>query len=784
MKLRPKDIVAAFAALLLAKLTNLYTQGSESMEASIQLAFYSICTSHVNIPANDPSEKLNESIRYDVARPVLLDMDGDGTTEALVVPLLNDTNWELQILDLTPLRDNLVKEQIPIIPKVLFHSTREHDRNSRMKPVPVKLTTGQMILVDKQEDESESITQKNSENTKDTLQYYCGIDWYDAHTSCAVPCPNMNECPQGQLCFADTGCNTNERQGKTTSSIGGIHVEDLAKTPKDGLPTIVSVWSDGSVTLHSILGKLGQPLEMVELWNVKLLSLDGESGHDSVFVDFLELDVILDADLFGTFGTVFISTMYKSQKRSLEGSIESVVNDLYVAIDAHDGTVLWRHSSQDQNQKEKNTMNSEVQALSSIARRRSRSSLYFPVVDNAYEDFEHSEDCFHHFHSNIMDPSSHVLPHSFWDNQFHYGSIAQDTKLLFSHFDRKRAYRNKSIHVERKHLESKKGHAKNGWISRTIDKALNIPENVAYQQGHKTRTLHYGRPNVLLHHNHLGVTVLALKNGKQVCHLALSDHTLYGDLDNDGVVDHLKIHFDVKRNSALMPSEVKKCEAWLQSGLTPAKDGSFVHFPLCDHYTTNMKTLQYRNHIGDITSTESAPPLLVEGFDDLVSSDWTLDIVYALNHGALKRFDVHGRLIWSALFRDIPSWDNSRSVLLDRINFEGSTTHGTSVAAIRPIILSGDDSFALFSSKHGRLLDKTSFPQLSVSRPLLGDFDGDGTSDVIVFTTDGVLGFKIDIYSNKMTFMHVMNGLLFVMMIISVAYAITLDKNDKHLKHL
>jgi hypothetical protein len=257
---------------------------------------------------------------------------------------------------------------------------------------------------------------------------------------------------------------------------------------------------------------------------------------------------------------------------------------------------------------------------------------------------------------------------------------------------------------------------------------------------------------------------------------------LYGDLQNDGIIDHLQVLFDVKRDSVLMPSERVKCEAWLQSGLTPAKDGSFVHFPLCEHYNTNMKTLQARHHQGEITSTESAPPLLVEGFDDLVSTDWTLDIVYALNHGVLKRFDIHGGLIWSAT-GDIPSWDNSRSVLLDRINFEGSTTHGTSVSAIRPIILSGDDSFALFSSKHGRLLDKISFPQLSVSRPLLGDFDRDGTSDVIVFTTDGFLGFKINIYSNKLTFMNVMNGLLFVMISLSVAYA-SFNKNGKRLKQL
>lgn len=778
MKLRPIDIAAAFAAILLVKLTNVYTQGSESMEASIQLAFYSVWTSHVNIPDKDLNKQRGDSIRYDVARPVLLDVDGDGTSEALVVPLLNDTIWELQVLDLTPLRDKWAKEVIPFVPKKLFTSTKEDHRNHKVKAVPVKFTTGQLILVEKQEDESE--TKKNDEtNSNDTSQFYCGIDWHDAHTSCAIPCPNMSECPQGQFCFADTGCNRKESQKKTVSSIGGVLLEELTKTPKDGLPTVVSVWSDGRVILHSIFGKLGEPLEMVELWNVKILSMDDENRQDSVFIEFLELDVILDSEFFGTFGTVFLAATYKSQIRSTEGNSETVVNDLYIALDAHDGTIIWRHNSKDQNQKGKNDKNSEVKTLSSIARRRSRASLYYPVVDNAYEDFEHSEDCFHHFHSNVMDVSSHVLPHSFWDNQFRYGSIAQDTKLLFSHFDRKRNFRITSNRVEGKSFESKESRTKNGWIFRVFDKTKGKPEKGAYNE---LRNLRYGRPNVLLHHNHLGVTVLALKNGKQVCHLALSDHKLYGDLENDGIIDQLQVIFDVQRDLASMPPERTNCEASLQSGINPAKDGSSVRFPLCEHYTTHIKALQSRHHLGDITSTESAPPLLIEGFDDLISTDWTLDIVYALNHGVLKRFNVHGGLIWSAL-GEIPSWDNSRSVLLDRISFEGSTTHGTSVSAIRPIILSGDDSFALFSSKHGRLLDKTSFPQLSVSRPLLGDFDGDGTSDVIIFTTDGVLGFKIDIYSNKMTFIHVMNGLLFVMVTISVAYASS-NKNGKRLKQL
>lgn len=758
MKWTNRDVVAALGALVLAKLTTLYTTGSESMEASINLAFYYVYKAHVHVPdrLSVHAEETEKVVKYNTARPELLDIDGDGIYEALVVPSLKDHLWQIQILDLRPLHHpKKAIQDDPIVPKLLFQSGRKLDndhpeKNSKVAPVPVKITTGHMILLEKLEDQSE-IRQTEHENITDKSQYFCGIDWHDARTSCSTPCPNMNECPNGENCFADTGCFPRIKDGK---SVGGINFKELSRTPNESLPIIATVWSDGTVTLHSIIGKVAEELQLMEIWNLKILSLNTGNGNPDTFIDYMELDLIIDSEIFGTFGTIFILATYQS---------DNVVNVLHVAIDAHNGNILWRHSSQDK-PKKMNKINLRNETIwTSMERRRSRANLYFDDHDHGFEDFERSEDCLHHFHADLMDSSSHMLPHSYWEDIHQYGATAQDTQLIISHLDRKRSHRSNYGTI----VQPKKAKKINGWVSNKFRNTFSVPKaKLNFQNSNKNR-FPYGKPNALIHHNNFGISVLALKNGKQVCHLTLPDRAMYGDINEDGVIDKLEVVFHEKEINAISVEDNPLCEGRIQHGINPMMEGDVVQVPVCiDHPTMKYK----KKPTGMFPSSHSTRPLLVERFNDLASSERNYDIIYALNHGLMKRFDSRGQLQWSATSH-IPSWDNNRSVLLDRINFQGSTTHGTSVSAIRPIILSGDDSLALYSSKHGRLLDKIPFPQLAVSRPSLGDFNGDGTTDVILCTTDGVWGFQIEIYSDKMTFMNVMNGLLFALICVAIVYS-------------
>ena len=52
----------------------------------------------------------------------------------------------------------------------------------------------------------------------------------------------------------------------------------------------------------------------------------------------------------------------------------------------------------------------------------------------------------------------------------------------------------------------------------------------------------YGRPNVVVVHNYEGIHVHALRNGRSLCHISLSDRIAYDDIDHDGTIDSVQLY--------------------------------------------------------------------------------------------------------------------------------------------------------------------------------------------------------------------------------------------------
>ena len=48
-------------------------------------------------------------------------------------------------------------------------------------------------------------------------------------------------------------------------------------------------------------------------------------------------------------------------------------------------------------------------------------------------------------------------------------------------------------------------------------------------------------------------------------------------------------------------------------------------------------------------------------------------------------------------------------------------------------------------SRDGAVLSTSELPNKPISRPVFGDFDSDGVSDVIVVTEDAILGFRLEV---------------------------------------
>jgi len=281
-------------------------------------------------------------------------------------------------------------------------------------------------------------------------------------------------------------------------------------------------------------------------------------------------------------------------------------------------------------------------------------------------------------------------------------------------------------------------------------------------------------------HNQLGMEVRSLKNGRSLCHLSLWTETLYTDLNHDGVLDSIQIvtgdheppeadeKLDdqykftaelVKRVANLdekvslkeaLEQQVKRtslCHAMALSGV-PNKEELFSA-NLCGRESTHPSV-----------ALEGAPPLAVEG------TRKGKDVIMAVNNGMVHRYrGSTGRRQWQLVgkhYEDFPTWDDASIVALSRIEAENV------LPSNRPIVLAGENSLAILSPKKGRVLSTAIFPQPSSRRPVLIDFTGDGTTDVLVITTDAIWGYQVVVRTGASIFFRIVVGLLLVGMMLAL----------------
>jgi hypothetical protein len=83
------------------------------------------------------------------------------------------------------------------------------------------------------------------------------------------------------------------------------------------------------------------------------------------------------------------------------------------------------------------------------------------------------------------------------------------------------------------------------------------------------------------------------------------------------------------------------------------------------------------------------------------------------------------------------------------------------------MLITGDNSMALLSRK-GEILANADIPRKPVLKPVIGDFDSDGVTDIIIVTEDSILGYKLKIApATRLMFITVL-GLLFLIILVFV----------------
>jgi hypothetical protein len=809
--LRKRDVVAVLFAVLLSQIA---WNRQESLSATVHLSFY---LSHPVDGTNDHT-----------VLPAVVDLDGDDTPDTLVHIVSQDDrkSWKLKVMNIQ------AKQQEPFQPPVVIESSPILFQDIQPLPsfddmamplMPLRMTAGHVLVKPlwkpKNTKEATSTNKKNEkyEDIADrTKRFFCGENWSDAARLCAVPCPSgtKDECPEGQKCYADTPCDhfheAAASQQKAESEMMTFEslltdYKNVTRTfflsPAGGLPSVMTLWSNGVVTLHSLTAaksvrkeksKTSQELEIKLMWQVNILP----DPDDFIIVDWTEWTIsFVDAvDADNGSGLVVVSATLETLPKDFEdGQEDFVYTTLVATIDARSGIVVWRSLLKDEGADPKEQIMLPLRrGTSSTARRRS-------LVPNL------------HHHQNDMQADvgrQNCLQSSFRRPLLLSSTVAGGGALPFSYFTEDDA----SVRVLHFDLEQPHPHEqhpssdKNKKTGENLSQKKKITKQSAKYRNRRNGPVH-GRPNVLVTHNQEGLHVRSLKNGRSLCHLGLSQATVYADINHDGTLDSIQVavgnqEIDDKFQEEGQVSEEadddlrfiselakrvattkkgKKSQGDSNEEIDSADGNSGKRASLChllalsgfpsreELFSANLcgwwllsKGLQ------PDTKLVAAPPLLVEPTDD-GRNGW--DIIAAVNIGKVSRFHGStGRQQWivsgnhhsEKVGNSIPHWDNIELAVLSRVDAPNA------IPANRPIVLAGQDGLAILSAQSGKILASASFPQPSIRRPILVDFNGDGITDVLVQTKDAIWGFKIVVRTGSSVFLRILVGLLLMSLLLAL----------------
>jgi len=761
--LRTKDILAAAALAVLTQLA--WNGGQDLWSASVHLLFY-----------------LQTEPGWGYAPPTAVDLDGDSYPDTLAhYSPVGGNEWKLHLYHLQSAK------QRPFAPALLTESvisapTDLHHDSSDETVTPLQMKTAHIITQAKNTPSQSRTAVDESEITERSMQFFCGKDWHDAASTCHQPCPSgtKKECADGEKCFADTGCSFEawKKQDATAEEEAPVlrwkNATQKYTALQGGLPTIITLWSSGVVTVHTLA--IHKKQLRMELSGVTVPLIPHGITHWYGY----SLDYIDRADAGNAQGSILVTGTVEYRRPDNEDpnddEYDSDVADVAMSIDAQTGDIVWRSfwngEEEEDERRTKDMFPLLKRGTRSVARRRS-------LIPNLHAHQQHmtaSESRVNCLSGSFRRPllMSKALPHVFWSEE--------DTKSKALHFtldqpekkksedDRRRLTEAESKHRNRKHTNPKRHHQHHGPI--------------------------HGKPNVLVTRSESGLQVRSLKNGRSLCHLGLNEGTLYADINHDGTLDSVQFAFGPHYAKAFDASnededdDVRFIEQLAHQVAT--KNGKF---PLAEqpgedevaghketprqamlHHVVALSGMPPKEQLfsydlgpamGKFKDTHvlSAPPLLVES----ISTSKGYDVVAALNTGTVQRVHgQYGRRLWktAAKHRDVtsehfPLWENPYNVVLDRINSPYLVPH------MRPIVLVGDDGLALFSVEHGTMMASTKFPQPMSRRPVLTDFDGDGTTDILVQTENAIWGYQVEVYTGSSAFMRIMVGLVYALLLLA-----------------
>lgn len=260
---------------------------------------------------------------------------------------------------------------------------------------------------------------------------------------------------------------------------------------------------------------------------------------------------------------------------------------------------------------------------------------------------------------------------------------------------------------------------------------------------------HTENPNVLVAHTNRGLEVISLRTGASIASLSLAKDRTYVDLDGDGVIDSLTVlesPSDVTSESFTQlhnNERLQHCMLVATSGL-PAISQLF-----------NGTICQTRRHLHDPvrrfnsalpTTISATRPVVYQSVDPgtLQVSKYS-DVAVAINTGMVTSYSGSGAFKWQ--LDNAPTWPVDfphRFIGLIDTDAHRVDEIGGPDKLKSKLLVVGKDDFAMVSSLGG-LLAFAHLPNPVIAYPVVGDFDNDGITDVIIITQSAILGFRLEV---------------------------------------
>lgn len=281
---------------------------------------------------------------------------------------------------------------------------------------------------------------------------------------------------------------------------------------------------------------------------------------------------------------------------------------------------------------------------------------------------------------------------------------------------------------------------------------------------------HIANPNVLVAHTNTGIQVLALGSGTAITSLPLREHVAHFDVDGDGIIDNILVlendaAIKTMNNFASSGQEFQRCTMIVTSGVPPTSQ--LFNGSLCSYGHSLHEPLSKRKL--EVPASITAKVVVIRAIDEktLMESN-SRDVVIATSNGVVSCFGGNGKFKWQ--LRNGPTWTDSKraSVMLfdsDAMKVHDVGSHDTLSAHV---LIVGDTKLAILSHD-GEVLIEVEVGKASIAKPVIGDFDSDGVTDVIISTDGGIFGYRLEVVESTRGWLLVVVGVGLVAVVIFIA---------------